>query len=40
MWKKALYGVASVLFLLAYANISITSLLFGYEPEVPEALRK
>ncbi|MFZ3171774.1 MAG: cyclic lactone autoinducer peptide [Carboxydocellales bacterium] len=40
MWKKVLYGMASVLFLLAYANVGITSGYFGYEPEVPEALIK
>ena len=40
MWKKALYGMASVLFLLASANVSVTSAIFGFEPEVPEALRK
>lgn len=40
MWKKGLSAIASVLFILAYANVGINCVLIGYEPEVPEALLK
>jgi len=32
--------LVSVLFLLAQANVDITSSLFIFEPEVPKKLRK
>lgn len=40
MLKRILSGLVSVLFLLAQANVSVTSSLFTHEPDVPKKLRK